>query len=252
MFRAIADGSLGLDGLGIEVQLHDVETLNESALRGRYDVSKVSFAAYLEARPNYALLDAGAALGYGCGPLVVARDDCLPDAFSRATVALPGRLTTAHLLFRLWRPEFGRSVFTRYDEVMAMLLTGRADVGVIIHESRFLAADAGLQVVADLGAWWEEETGLPVPLGGIVARRSLGPDMIARIEEMIRLSIARSRMEPGRTWPYVRQHAAEISQDVLDKHVETFVNEFSVSLGSRGRASVEKLEEMAVAAGVVR
>lgn len=245
MFCAVAKGLIDTRGLRLRVQLHDVQALNEHLLDSVYDVSKVSFHAYLRGRESYALLDAGAALGFGCGPIVVARsEDALADAAS-ARVAVPGELTTAHLLLRIWNPEVVDRVFVRYDRVMPMVLSGEVDAGVIIHESRFVYREAGLVALADLGEWWERETGLPIPLGGIVARRSLGEPMLKTLDAVIRDSIDFACRHPDATTDYVSAHARELSKDVLDRHIAMFVNDFSVHLGDQGREAIERLGAMA-------
>ena len=252
MFNDVAAGRLGRSGLTAEVHLHDVETLNRMAIEGVYDVTKVSFGAYLRVRREYQLLSVGAALGFGCGPVVVAKGRIGPDEFAGCRVAVPGELTTANLLMRLWAPQIRKPIFTRYDQVMAMVSSGQADMGVIIHEGRFTYERAGLLMVADLGRWWQDRTGLPIPLGGIVARRSLGGATIDRFEEMLRGAIRNSLANPAGTRDYVRQHAREMDRAVLDEHIKTFVNEYSLDLGDDGRAAVRRLGDLARDAGIVQ
>ena len=250
MFNDVAAGRVGIPGMTVDVHLHDVETLNRRALEGVYDVTKVSFHASLRAGREYQLLSVGAALGFGCGPLVVAKSPIGPDEFAGCRVAVPGELTTANLLMRLWAPQIRNPIFTRYDKVMAMVSAGQAEMGVIIHEGRFTYARAGLVMVADLGRWWQDRTGLPIPLGGIVARRSLGAETIDRFEEMLRGAIRNSQAHPEGTLDYVRQHAREMDQAVLDEHIKTFVNAYSLDLGDDGRAAVGRLGDLARDAGI--
>jgi 1,4-dihydroxy-6-naphthoate synthase len=251
MFCDVAAGKLAGSGHDVSIHLHDVETLNRLALTGTYDLTKVSFHTYLLIRDQYQLLDAGAALGFGCGPLVVARQAMPVPPPSDTTIALPGELTTAHLLLRMWAPNLSRKVFVPYDRVMEHVLSGQTDAGVIIHESRFVYRKAGLVCLADLGEWWETTTGHPIPLGCIVARKSLGTQVITRIEDLLRQAILRSRANPDRTRDYVGRHAREISPDVQRQHIDMFVNDFSVSLGEKGRAAVAELERRARLAGVI-
>ena len=251
MFWDVAHGLLAPHGYEVEVCLHDVETLNHMALRGAYDVSKVSFHAYLLARQNYQLLNTGAALGFGCGPLVVTRQPWRQQDMTHVRIAVPGELTTAHLLFRLWAPQAQQKIFAPYDQVMGLVQSGAADCGVLIHESRFVYREAGLTCIADLGQWWEEQTGQPIPLGCIVARKALGAPVINDLEALFRQAIMHSRAEPEHTASYVRQHARETNARVLQQHIQMFVTDFSVDLGERGRAAVAVLEKMARTAGVI-
>ncbi len=246
MFCAIADGRVVSPRVGFDIRLADVETLNGRVLAGEVDVSKVSFHAWLRARDRYTLLDAGAALGFGCGPLLVARRADALDDRVRVRIAVPGALTTANLLLHLWRPDAGELVFLPYDRILSAVCSGEVDAGVIIHESRFVYRQAGLVALVDLGAWWESETGLPVPLGGIVARRSLDADVRREVDALIRASIQAARRDPESTRGYVAAHARELDPSVLASHVATFVNDFSLSLGEQGRAAVDRLAAMAV------
>ena len=251
MFHDLATGSLRLPGSEIEVHLHDVETLNRFAAEERFDVTKLSFHAWLTVREHYRLLSVGAALGHGCGPVVVSRRPVDKSDLPNCRAAIPGELTTAHLLFRLWAPEAADRIFVAYDRVFDTVASGEADCGVVIHEGRFLVERMGFTRVVDLGSWWEEATGLPIPLGCIAARKALPDDVVDGFERLIGQSIRNSLAAPERTLPYIRQHAQELDEDVLAKHVETFVNEYSLDLGDDGRAAVARLEEMALSAGVM-
>lgn len=251
IFFGIAAGGLGLPGCRFAVELHDVETLNRMAMTAVLAVSKLSFYAWLKVRSRYRLLSSGGALGYGCGPIVVARNPLTRGDIPAARVVLPGEWTTAHLLFRLWAPEARHRFFVPYDRILAEMDAGRADCGVIIHESRFTYARAGYHAVVDLGAWWEAETGLPIPLGCIAARKDLGDALIGDIENLIRRSIRQARENAELAMPYIQKYARELSADVLRQHIQTFVNPFSFDLGQRGMAAVTELERRAQAAGLV-
>lgn len=251
MFCDVAEGKLGSSGYEVSVHLHDVETLNRLALKSTYDLTKVSFHTYLLIREHYQLLNAGAALGFGCGPLVVAKHPIDNHDLPRCRVAVPGELTTAHLLLQLWAPSLRNKIFVPYDHIMDQVLQGHADCGVIIHESRFVYREAGLTCIADLGQWWESQTGHPIPLGCIVARKTLGTTVIAEIEGLLRQAILRSRENPAGTAQYVGQHAQETSTEVQTQHINMFVNDFSLDLGEIGHAAVAKLEAMARQAGVI-
>jgi 1,4-dihydroxy-6-naphthoate synthase len=251
MFHALATGLVRVCDTEVEVHLHDVQELNRLSLQGAFDLTKVSFYTWLLAREHYDLLACGAALGFGCGPLVVARKDSEPIALAGARFAVPGELTTAHLLLRLWEPHARNRVFVRYDRVMPAVAAGDVDFGVVIHEGRFTFEQAGLKLVQDLGAWWEARTGLPVPLGCILARKALGPERIAALGDALRQSIRAAMAKPEQTLDYMRAYAQEMDPDVLQKHVRTFVNEYSLDMGPRGQGAVAKLEELARAAGVI-
>ena len=252
MFHGLASGDLTLPDRRIELQLHDVETLNRMALNGAFDVTKVSFHTYLLVRSEYQLLGVGAALGFGCGPVVVSRGGMGADEIAAARVAVPGKLTTAHLLLELWEPRITDKVFARYDKVMDMVAGGEVDAGVIIHEGRFVYEQAGLDLVADLGLWWQGQTQLPIPLGGIVARKSLGEETILAFEALLRKAIGNSMANPDATREYVLKHAAEMDSDVLDEHIKTFVNDYSLDLGDDGRAAVAEMRRRAQEAGIIK
>jgi 1,4-dihydroxy-6-naphthoate synthase len=251
IFHGIASGALALDGIEFSHQLHDVEILNQMAVDGALDVTKLSFHAWLKVKSEYRLLASGAALGYGCGPIVISRERLTREEMARCRVVLPGEWTTAHLLFRLWAPEAEKRHFVSYDRIFKEVENGNADCGVIIHENRFTFEEAGFESVVDLGAWWESESGLPLPLGCIAARRNLGTETAKKIEDLIRRSIRASEDNPEVALPYIRQYAQEMDVDVLRRHIRTFVNEFSLDLGDTGRAAIYLLEEKARTAGVI-
>jgi len=237
----------------IEVHLHDVETLNRMSFKERFDVTKLSFHAWLLVQDAYELLNVGAALGRGCGPLVISRQDA-GDTYRRlpaGTVAVPGEYTTAHLLLRLWNPGIKNRIFMPFDQIMGAVESGKADAGVIIHEGRFVFEERGFRCLQDLGEWWESETGFPIPLGCIAARKSLGPKRIAEIEQQLRRSIQTALNDPGSTSEYVKAHAQELEGEVIRKHIETYVNDFTLDLGDDGRAAIEKLQRMAQNAGII-
>jgi len=250
----------------IETHLHDVETLNRLAFEERFDITKLSFHAWLLVQDKYQLLNVGGALGRGCGPLVISRQDAgqresrsaptwsRDDTYRpalRGSVAVPGEYTTAHLLLRLWNPEIKNRIFMPFDQIMDTVESGEADAGVIIHEGRFVFEERGFQCLEDLGEWWEGETGLPIPLGCIAAKKSLGAERIAEIEQRLRQSIQAAFADPGSTTEYVKAHAQELDDDVIQQHIETYVNDFTLDLGTEGRAAIEKLKQMAENAGII-
>ncbi len=251
MFHDVAAGALAAAGYRVDVHLHDVETLNGLAFAGRYDLTKMSAAAALRVRDTYQCLSSGAALGFGCGPLVVSRRALTRGGLAQARVAVPGEWTTAHLLFQLWAPPGAQKLFMPYDRIIGAVRDGQADAGILIHESRFALADAGLLRLADLGEWWETETALPIPLGCVMARKSLGERAIAELDGLLKRGIAHSRAVPQGTAAYVRRHAAERDDEVIRKHIALYVTDFSEDLGETGRQALAALERRARAAGIM-
>lgn len=251
MFYPLVHGLVDTAGHRFNERLEDVETLNRLAVKGVLDVTKVSYAALGHIREEYALLRAGSALGRGCGPLVVAKEQLDPAELAGKTIAIPGRYTTAHLLMRLYNPDLVNFLEMPFHEIMDAVLTGRADAGVIIHESRFTYQGFGLHQLVDLGAWWEGETGLPIPLGGIVARRSLGAETIHSIEAALGAGVEYARANPAEAAHYIREHAQEMSEQVCAAHIGLYVNDFSRSLGDEGERAVIELLRRAEAAGII-
>ena len=230
----------------IDVYLHDVETLNRLAFEEKFDVTKLSFHAWLLLQDKYQLLNVGSALGRGCGPLVIRRSTDAAPLNSDSVVAVPGEHTTAHLLLRLWNPALANRIFMPFDQIMDAVASRKADAGVIIHEGRFVFEERGFQCLEDLGDWWEGKTGLPIPLGCIAAKKSLGAERIAEFEARLAQSIQTAFDHPGSTTAYVKAHAQELADDVIHKHIKTYVNDFTLDLGDEGRAAINKLKKMAV------
>ncbi len=251
IFYALAHGRVECGGLRFRERLEDVETLNQFALTGVLDVSKVSCHVLGFIRDEYCVLRAGGALGRGCGPLVVARDYTSMDELKGKRVALPGRYTTASLLFHLFGSDFGEAVFLPFHMIMNAVRKGEVDAGVIIHESRFTYASYGLKKVVDLGDWWEKETGLPIPLGCVVARRSLGRATLSGMELLLRDSILYANEHPAEVNGYIRQHAQEMNDEVCAAHINLYVNDFSLELGREGESALETLLVMAESRGLI-
>jgi 1,4-dihydroxy-6-naphthoate synthase len=237
IFHALVSGLVPLPGGAPGVRLEDVETLNQLALRGELDVTKVSYGALPHLLDEYALLRSGGALGRGCGPLLVAREDRPVDSLRR--IAIPGRLTSAYVLLRLFAPGLPEGEERLYSEIMPAVERGEVDAGLIIHESRFTYREHGLVQLVDLGEWWERETGAPIPLGAILARRSLGAERIAEIDGAIRASLRYAFDHPHASDAYVRAHAQEMEPEVMRRHIELYVNDFSLDLGEAGERAVE-------------
>jgi 1,4-dihydroxy-6-naphthoate synthase len=252
IFDALINGKIDVGDLEIEVVMDDVQSLNEMAIAGTIDVTKISYGSLPLVLDKYVLLDAGGALGMGVGPLLIGNVQVPEAAVRQCTIAVPGRHTTAHVLFSLAFPEATNKVFLRYDEIESYVQSGPSTLeniqaiklGVIIHENRFTYEQKGLKKIMDLGNYWENESGLPVPLGGIVAKRSFSHDVLIRLNRLIRESLEFSNAHSVELSPFVIKNAQEMSQEVMRKHIDLYVNEFSLSLGSRGRAAVEKFVQV--------
>ncbi|WFS63705.1 1,4-dihydroxy-6-naphthoate synthase [Pseudodesulfovibrio thermohalotolerans] len=243
IFHALTTGLVPWPG-GLDVTLADVEELNGLAAQGALDVVKVSTAAAASILDDYVLLRAGGAMGYGAGPVLVAGRSRPFASLDGCKVAIPGERTTANLIFGLCCREVNISV-TRlpmvFDEVMPAVEAGLADAGVVIHEGRFTFAGRGLYRVLDLGAWWEAHTGLPIPLGAIAIKRSLGEETARRMNEAIRQSLLYARRKPEAGRDYIRGHAQELSPSVIRTHIETFVTDYSLDVGEAGIQAVSRL-----------
>ena len=251
IFNGLVHGKVKLARCSLaSVHLEDVETLNEWALQGRLDITKLSFHAFGHVRERYALLQAGSALGRGCGPLLIASTGAQPANLADWTIAIPGTYTTAALLLRLYQPACRHLVVMRFDRIMEALARGEVDGGVIIHESRFTYQDLGLQCIQDLGAWWEQNTGLPIPLGCIAAKKSLPPDILQEIDGAIGASIRWAEDHPGEGRDYIRAHAQEMDPEVMRSHIGLYVNEYSKGLGEEGAHAVRELLRRGAAAGL--
>jgi 1,4-dihydroxy-6-naphthoate synthase len=251
IFHALVHGHVAIPGIQIRERLEDVETLNQLAGETVLDLTKISYHALGHLRENYALLRSGGALGRGCGPLVIATQPTIMDDLRGKRIAIPGRLTTANLLLQLYGEGFEKVVVMRFDRIMPAVCAGEVDAGVIIHESRFTYAKHGLHKVLDLGDWWEKASGLPIPLGGILARRALGPELIGKLDQAVHDSLAYAYAHPGEARSYIRQHAQELEDAVIDNHIELYVNDFSLNLGAEGEQAVSELLGRAEARGLI-
>jgi 1,4-dihydroxy-6-naphthoate synthase len=251
IFHALVHGIVGAKGLSFRERLEDVETLNSLVLAGCLDISKVSFHLYGHVRDNYTLLSSGSALGRGCGPLLVSRHPCDLATLKGRPIALPGPYTTAALLLRLFDPELTNFRFMPFNEIMPAVTSGEVAAGVIIHESRFTFKEYGIVKLMDLGEWWEQDTGMPLPLGGIVARRSLGEEVIRNVGSAIRASIAYAFSDPATSRAYIRAHSQEMSAEVCAAHIGLYVNDFSLELGKEGLLAVELLLARAEQAKII-
>jgi 1,4-dihydroxy-6-naphthoate synthase len=262
IFYAMIHGKLDTRGVKYNEVLLDVETLNQKTLNAELDMSKVSYHAYGHLREQYCLLRAGGALGRGCGPLVVSKNSYTMEELQDKKIAIPGKLTTAYLLLQLYNSNFSSQQSSKSDQlssivvmpfhkIMESIARGEVDAGVIIHESRFTYSSYGLREIMDLGDWWEKETGFPIPLGGIIAKRSLGDDVHKIINRTIRQSISyafNNRTEP---LSYIKEHSQELSDDVINQHINLYVNDYSIDVNNEGERAITELFTRAEGAGII-
>jgi 5,8-dihydroxy-2-naphthoate synthase len=253
MFDGIVNRRIGLEGLDFSIRMADVEALNKAAFAGAADVTKLSYHAYAYCARDYVLLDAGSALGRNCGPLLVSKRPISREevAAGALTIAIPGKYTTANFLLGLAFPGAQDKTELVFSDIESALLEERFDAGLIIHENRFTYADKGLMKIIDLGEFWEAETGAPIPLGGIGIRRSVPDEVKRAVNRVLRRSVEYAFAHRTASLPFVREHAQEMSEDVMYKHIDTYVNEYSVDLGMEGRRAVELLFERARTAGII-
>lgn len=223
-----------------DIDLKDVQELNQDAIKGKYDISKISFAAYPFIADDYEILDAGAALGFDCGPLLIARDKMQPDelAINRLKIAIPGVNTTANLLFSIAYPQAINKVEMLFSQIEDAVLSGEVDAGIIIHENRFTFQQKGLYQIMDLGQHWQQKYRLPIPLGCIVVRRSLPENLKLEIEFQIRKSLQNSKKNEREAMPYIKQHAQAMDYSVMRQHIDLYVNDYTASLGEYGRKAI--------------
>ena len=239
IFYALTHDKLDCD-IEFEETLKDVETLNRMALIKRFDVTKASFHGFGFVRDDYCLLRSGSALGRGCGPLIVAKSPIDQKELFSKKIAIPGKMTTAYLLLQLFVPDAKNIMEMPFDRIMNAVSIGTVDAGLIIHESRFTYPRYGLVKLLDLGEWWEEKTGLPIPLGGILAQRDLGAPMINKIDALIKQSIEYAFNHPAQTREYIKKNAQELEDDVIDQHIKLYVNNYSLDMGD-GVIAIEEL-----------
>jgi 1,4-dihydroxy-6-naphthoate synthase len=253
MFDAIVHRRIDSEGLEFSVRLADVEALNRAAFAGEADVTKLSYHAFAYCASRYALLDAGSALGRNCGPLLVSKRPISKDevAAGKLRIAIPGRYTTANFLLGLAFPEALDRTELVFSAIEPAVLNGEFDAGLIIHENRFTYEAKGLKKIIDLGEFWESQTGAPIPLGGIVVNRALPDGVKQRINRVLRRSVEYAFAHRDASLPYVREHAQEMSEEVMYRHIDLYVNEYSVDLGAEGRRAVELLFERAAATGII-
>ena len=245
IFYALANKKIDMGGFDFDLHIEDVETLNKLAMKRELDITKISCHAFYYLQDDYQFLRAGAALGRGCGPLLVAKKRYKIKDLSDKKIAVPGELTTAFLLLKLFFSTFNLHpssfVVMPFNEIMQAVRDGRADAGLIIHESRFTYPEYGLSEIADLGEWWEKHAGLPIPLGGIIAKKGLGTKKISAIEALIRMSVKYSMTHREEVMPFIKKHSQELSESVIIKHIDLYVNDYTLEIGDDGLAALNEL-----------
>ncbi|PYX70017.1 MAG: ABC transporter substrate-binding protein [Acidobacteria bacterium] len=250
MFYGLATNKVRVPGLRFTHALCDIETLNRKAMEGIYDVTAISFHAYPYIQENYALLSSGGSVGEGYGPMIVALRPLTQSEVKRKRIAVPGTLTTAYLLLQLFAPEVETEVVP-FDQIIPQVLEGKQEAGLIIHEGQLSYSKSGLQRVVDLGRWWQEVTGLPLPLGGNAIRRSLGPELMASVAAALRDSIQYALDHREEALSYAMQFARDLDPQLADKFVGMYVNQRTLDYGPDGREAVHRLLDMGHKAGVI-
>jgi len=257
IFKAIARKLIDLKGYAFDIVLEDVETLNQKAARDTYDITKLSFAAFGNIAHRYALLRTGSALGMGCGPLIVSLPGRLLEDKIKPVIAVPGMGTRAYHLFRLYMDDR----FTHlkpciipmpFEKIMPAVIEKKADFGVIIHEGRFVYPDMGLELKTDLGLWWENKTGLPIPLGCIAIKRDIDPAIACDIQALIGKSIEHAFLNPLMAYDYIQTYAQELDEHVIQQHIKLYVNNFSKDIGKKGEDAIKTFFEKANASGLIK
>lgn len=244
IFDALVNGKLDTGGLEFQVMLEDVQTLNEWALQGRLDISKISYGVLWQVLEEYITLPAGGALGKGVGPLLIsAKAQGEAADINTSRVAIPGINTTAHMLFNQAFPQAANREFMVFDQIEQAVLSGECEYGVIIHENRFTYASRGLYKHMDLGAYWETQTGLPIPLGGIIMRRKFEPTVIRQVNRLIRTSLEYAFQHYPSLPPFVTENAQEMEPDIMRQHIDLYVNKLSLDPSKEGRQAVIKMLE---------
>lgn len=252
MFYALTQGVLDTDGLQIEHVLSDIESLNQAAFQGTYEVTALSIHGYAHLADRYALMPSGASMGDGYGPLVVAREEGSREGLAGRTVAIPGELTSAHLALRLWQPEVETAIVP-FDRILDVVRDGEYDAGVVIHEGQLTFGDEGLTAIVDLGAWWKADTGLPLPLGGNGIRRDLDPDLTRRMCRLLRQSIDYALDHRQEALDFALSYARGLEDDRerSDRFVGMYVNEWTRDWGDAGRRAVQLFLDRGYQAGVI-
>jgi 1,4-dihydroxy-6-naphthoate synthase len=251
IFDAMVHHKVDTGGLDFEVLLADVEELNNKAARHLLDVTKVSYHAFAKIADNYCLLDAGSALGKNNGPLLISKHKIYPDEVNEVKIAIPGINTTANLLLSIAYPEAKHKKAYLFSDIEEAVLSGEADAGLIIHENRFTYEKKGLQKIIDLGEYWEQEMNLPIPLGGIAIKRNMDSDLQLKINRILQKSVEYAFENPKSAYLYIKKHAQEMDEEVMYKHIDLYVNNYTLDLGNDGKEAIKGLYEKASSLGII-
>ncbi len=250
IFDAMVHGRIDTEGLEFDYFLSDVEDLNRKALSSEIDITKISYHAYAYAAKNYLILDSGSALGYRNGPLLISKRIINPSVIDKMRIAIPGKLTTANLLFSIAWPEAHNKTEYLFSDIEEALLKEEVDAGLIIHETRFTYFKKGLHKIADMGEYWEMTTGLPIPLGAIVIKRNIPDEIAHKVNRVLRKSIEFAYHDSSASYNFVYGNAKEMDSAVMNRHIKLYVNEFSLDLGKKGKESINELFRIATEKGV--
>lgn len=250
IFDALIHQKIDTEGLTFEVIFDDVETLNQKAFNTHLDITKLSYHAYAYAINNYVLLNSGSALGFGVGPLLIAKDPQNLDN-KELLVGIPGKYTTANFLLSLAFPHLQNKKELVFSDIEQQLLNNQLDLGLIIHENRFTYQDKGLHKIIDLGEYWEQETNCAIPLGGIVMKRSLPKEIQHKVDRLIKKSVEYAFANPKSALPFIKQHAQEMDEKVMYQHIDLYVNKFSLDLGVEGKKAINTLFDKALAQQII-
>jgi 1,4-dihydroxy-6-naphthoate synthase len=251
IFDAMVHGRVDTEGITFDYFLADVEELNRKAFIAEVDITKISYHAFAYAAKDYYILDSGSALGYKSGPLVITKTRINPDDFSALNIAIPGKFTTANLLMSIAWPEATHKTEYVFSDIERAVLSGEVDAGLIIHETRFTYQSKGLFKFADMGEYWERLTGLPIPLGSIVIKRSIPEDVALKVNRILKRSIDYAYLDSQASYSFVSQNAKTMDRVVMNNHIKLFVNEFTSNLGHDGRKAVKTLYSIAMEKNVI-
>lgn len=245
IFDAMVHHKIDTEGFDFDVVLADVEELNKKAFEQELDVTKISYHAYSKIADYYCLLDSGSALGKNNGPLLISKHKIYPDEVDQIKIAIPGLNTTANMLFSIAYPNAKNKKEFLFSDIEEVVLSEETDAGLIIHENRFTYEKKGLQKIVDLGEFWEKETQLPIPLGGIAVKRDIDYEIQLKINRILRKSVEYAFENPKSAYPYIKKYAQEMDEDVMYKHIELYVNQYTIDLGNDGREAIKMLYKKA-------
>lgn len=251
IFDAMVHHKIDTEGIDFDVVMADVEALNKKAQNQELDVTKISYHAFAYNSDNYCLLDSGSALGKNNGPLLVSKRKIFPDEIIDLKIAIPGKFTTANLLFSVAFPKAKNKIEYLFSDIEDVVLSNEVDAGLIIHENRFTYEKKGLKKIIDLGEYWENETHLPIPLGGIAIKRSIDKDLQLKVNRIVRKSVEFAFKNPKSGYSYIKKNAQEMDEEVMYKHINLYVNNFSIELGKEGREAIINLYEKATSLGII-